>query len=250
VIDINADMGESFGAWTMGADAALLEQVTSANIACGFHAGDPRVMDATVARAAERGVTIGAHVSYPDLVGFGRRQLRVSPDELITDVLYQIGALEAFCRRHQTAVRYVKAHGALYNDLAGDERLAAALGQAVAAYDAGLSVLALAGSPAVDVLRQQGLPVVAEGFADRGYTAAGRLVPRSQPGAVLTDPAAVAERGWRIATGAPIETEDGAPIVLQVSSLCVHGDTPGAVGLARELRAVLSARTVEVAAFA
>jgi UPF0271 protein len=250
VIDINADMGESFGAWTMGADAALLEQVTSANIACGFHAGDPRVMDATVARAAERGVTIGAHVSYPDLVGFGRRQLRVSPDELITDVLYQIGALEAFCRRHQTAVRYVKAHGALYNDLAGDERLAAALGQAVAAYDAGLSVLALAGSPAVDVLRQQGLPVVAEGFADRGYTAAGRLVPRSQPGAVLTDPAAVAERGWRIATGAPIETEDGAPIVLQVGSLCVHGDTPGAVGLARELRAVLSARTVEVAAFA
>jgi UPF0271 protein len=250
VIDIIADMGESFGAWTMGADAALLEQVTSANIACGFHAGDPRVMDATVARAAERGVTIGAHVSYPDLVGFGRRQLRVSPDELITDVLYQIGALEAFCRRHQTAVRYVKAHGALYNDLAGDERLAAALGQAVAAYDAGLSVLALAGSPAVDVLRQQGLPVVAEGFADRGYTAAGRLVPRSQPGAVLTDPAAVAERGWRIATGAPIETEDGAPIVLQVGSLCVHGDTPGAVGLARELRAVLSARTVEVAAFA
>jgi UPF0271 protein len=250
VIDINADMGESFGAWTMGADAALLEQVTSANIACGFHAGDPRVMDATVARAAERGVTIGAHVSYPDLVGFGRRQLRVSPDELITDVLYQIGALEAFCRRHQTAVRYVKAHGALYNDLAGDERLAAALGQAVAAYDAGLSVLALAGSPAVDVLRQQGLRVVAEGFADRGYTAGGRLVPRSQPGAVLTDPAAVAERGWRIATGAPIETEDGAPIVLQVGSLCVHGDTPGAVGLARELRAVLSARTVEVAAFA
>ncbi len=250
MIDINADMGESFGAWTMGADAALLEQVTSANIACGFHAGDPRVMDATVARAAERGVTIGAHVSYPDLVGFGRRQLRVSPDELITDVLYQIGALEAFCRRHQTAVRYVKAHGALYNDLAGDERLAAALGQAVAAYDAGLSVLALAGSPAVDVLRQQGLPVVAEGFADRGYTAAGRLVPRSQPGAVLTDPAAVAERGWRIATGAPIEIEDGSPLVLDVGSLCVHGDTPGAVGLARELRAVLSARTVEVAAFA
>ena len=198
----------------------------------------------------QRGVAIGAHVSYPDLVGFGRRQLRVSAEELITDVLYQIGALEAFCRRHGTAVRYVKAHGALYNDLAGDERLAAALGQAVAAYDAGLSVLVLAGSPAVDVLRQQGLRVVAEGFADRGYTAGGRLVPRSQPGAVLTDPAAVAERGWRIATGAPIEAEDGAPIVLEVDSLCVHGDTPGAVDLARELRAVLSARTVEVAAFA
>jgi UPF0271 protein len=250
VIDLNADLGESFGAWTMGADEALLDQVTSANIACGFHAGDPRTMDTAVARAVQRGVTIGAHVSYPDLVGFGRRQLRVSPEELTTDVLYQIGALEAFCRRHGTAVRYVKAHGALYNDLAGDERLAAALGQAVAAYNTGLSVLALAGSPAVDVLRQQGLRVVAEGFADRGYTAGGRLVPRSQPGAVLTDPAAVAERGWRIATGAPIEAEDGAPIVLEVGSLCVHGDTPGAVDLARELRAVLSARTVEVAAFA
>ncbi len=250
MIDINADLGESFGAWTMGADEALLDQVTSANIACGFHAGDPRTMDASVARAAERGVTVGAHVSYPDLVGFGRRQIKVSPEELITDVLYQIGALDAFCRRHGTEVRYVKAHGALYNDLAGDEQLAAALGQAVAAYSAGLSVLALAGSPAVGVLRQQGLRVVAEGFADRGYTAGGRLVPRRQPGAVLTDPAAVAERGWRIATGAAIEAEDGSPLALEVGSLCVHGDTPGAVDLARELRAVLSARNVEVAAFA
>ena len=250
MIDINADLGESFGAWTMGADDALLDQVTSASIACGFHAGDPRTMDTAVAGTAQRGVAIGAHVSYPDLVGFGRRQLRVTPDELITDVLYQIGALEAFCRRHQSAVRYVKAHGALYNDLAGDERLAGALGQAVTAYNPGLAVLALAGSPAVDVLRQQGLRVVAEGFADRGYTAAGRLVPRSQPGAVLTDPAGVAERGWRIATGAPIEAEDGTPLVLDVGSLCVHGDTPGAVSLARELRAVLSARTVEVGSFA
>jgi 5-oxoprolinase (ATP-hydrolysing) subunit A len=250
VIDINADLGESFGAWKMGADDALLDQVTSANIACGFHAGDPRTMDHAVASAAERGVAIGAHVSYPDLVGFGRRQLRVTPDELITDVLYQIGALEAFCRRHHTAVRYVKAHGALYNDLAGDEKLAAALGQAIAAYNTGLAVLALAGSPAVDVLRGQGLRVVAEGFADRGYTAGGRLVPRSQPGAVLTEPAAVAERGWRIAAGQPIKAEDGSPIVLEVGSLCVHGDTPGAVDLARELRAVLSARTVEVASFA
>lgn len=250
MIDINADLGESFGAWTMGADDALLDQVTSANIACGFHAGDPRTMDTAVAGAAERGVAIGAHVSYPDLVGFGRRPMRVTPDELLTDVLYQIGALEAFCRRHQTAVRYVKAHGALYNDLAGDERLARALGQAIAAYDNDLAVLALAGSPAVDVLRDQGLRVVAEGFADRGYTPAGRLVPRSQPGAVLTDPAGVAERGWRIATGAPIEAEDGTPLVLDVGSLCVHGDTPGALSLARELRAVLSARTVEVASFA
>src|SRR6185312_11714312 len=127
-------MGESFGSWTMGADEDLLGHVTSANIACGFHAGDPRVMDATVAMAAERGVVIGAHVSYPDLVGFGRRPMKVSPQELITDVLYQIGALEAFCQRHGTEVRYVKAHGALYNDLAGDEKMAAALGEAVTSY--------------------------------------------------------------------------------------------------------------------
>ena len=250
MIDLNADLGEGFGAWVMGADEALLDQVTSANIACGFHAGDPRTMDAAVAMAAARGVAIGAHVSYPDLVGFGRRQLRVSAEELITDVLYQIGALEAFCRRHGTAVRYVKAHGALYNDLAGDQQLASALGQAVAAYDPGLSVLVLAGSPAAEVLRQQGLRVVAEGFADRGYSPDGRLVPRGRPGAVLTDPASVAERGWRIATGAPIEADDGSPIVLEVDSLCVHGDTPGAVDVARELRATLSARAVEVAAFA
>ncbi|HEU5418558.1 MAG TPA: 5-oxoprolinase subunit PxpA [Streptosporangiaceae bacterium] len=249
MIDLNSDMGESFGSWTMGADEAMLGQVTSANIACGFHGGDPRVMDATVAMAAERGVVIGAHVSYPDLVGFGRRPMKVSPQELITDVLYQIGALEAFCRRHGTEVRYVKAHGALYNDLAGDQAMAAALGEAVTSYG-GLAVLVLGGSPAAGVLRDQGIHVVREGFADRGYTAAGRLVPRSQPGAVLTDPAAVAERGWRIATGAAIEADDGTELVLAVDSLCVHGDTPGAVELARELRAVLTAREVEVAPFA
>jgi 5-oxoprolinase (ATP-hydrolysing) subunit A len=249
LIDLNSDMGESFGSWTMGADEALLGHVTSANIACGFHGGDPRVMDATVAMAAEQGVVIGAHVSYPDLVGFGRRSMKVSPQELITDVLYQIGALEAFCRRHGTEVRYVKAHGALYNDLADDEKMAAALGEAVTSYG-GLAVLMLGGSPAADVLRDQGVQVVREGFADRGYTAAGRLVPRSQPGAVLTDPAAVAERGWRIATGAAIAADDGTELVLDVDSLCVHGDTPGAVELARELRAVLTAREVEVAQFA
>jgi UPF0271 protein len=245
--DINSDMGESFGSWRMGADEDLLGQVTSANIACGFHAGDPRTMDATVGMAAERAVVIGAHVSYPDLVGFGRRHLRVSAEELITDVLYQIGALEAFCRRHGTAVRYVKAHGALYNDLTDDEALAGALGDAVLAYGGDLAVLALAGSPAVSVLADRGVRVVGEGFADRGYTPAGRLVPRGRPGAVLTDPAVVAERGWRIATGAPVTADDGSDLVLEVESLCVHGDTPGAVSLARELHACLTSRAVEVA---
>jgi UPF0271 protein len=250
MIDINSDMGESFGSYRMGADEDLLGQVTSANIACGFHAGDPRTMDATVALAAARGVTIGAHVSYPDLVGFGRRHLRVSAEELITDVLYQIGALEAFCRRHGTAVRYVKAHGALYNDLAEDEGLAGALADAVLAYHGDLAVLVLAGSPAAGILDDRGIRVIREGFADRGYTAAGRLVPRSRPGAVLTEPATVAERGWRIATGAAIEADDGSPLVLDVESLCVHGDTPGAVALAQALREVLTARSVEVAPFA
>ncbi len=248
MIDLNSDMGESFGSWTMGADEALLGHVTSANIACGFHGGDPRVMDATVAMAAERGVVIGAHVSYPDLVGFGRRSMKVSPAELITDVLYQIGALEAFCRRHGTEIRYVKAHGALYNDLADDEKMAAALGKAVTSYG-GLAVLMLAGSPAADVLRDQGIEVVRRGVRRPRLHRRRRLVPRRQPGAVLTDAAAVAERGWRIATGAAIAADDGSELVLDVDSLCVHGDTPGAVELARELRALLTAREVEVAPF-
>ncbi len=180
MIDINSDMGESFGAYQMGDDEALLGYVTSASIACGFHAGDPRTIDATVARAAARQVSIGAHVSYPDLVGFGRRSMRVSAGELVADVLYQIGALEAFCRRHGTSVRYVKAHGALYNDLADNEELAAAFGDALLAYGGDLAALVLAGSTSVGVLAQQGVRVVREGFADRGYTAGGRAgVPPS-----------------------------------------------------------------------
>ncbi|MGH3264353.1 MAG: LamB/YcsF family protein [Trebonia sp.] len=250
MIDVNSDMGEGFGAYKMGDDEALLGYVTSASIACGFHAGDPRTMDATVGHAAARGIAIGAHVSYPDLVGFGRRSLRVSPDELITDVLYQIGALEAFCRRHGTAVRYVKAHGALYNDLADDEDLATAFADAVAAYGGDLAALVLAGSAAVGVLAGKGVRVVREGFADRGYTPAGRLVPRRQAGALITSPAVVAERGWRIASGAEIVAADGSPLLLEVDSLCVHGDIPGAVNLARALRDGLADHAVPVAAFA
>jgi UPF0271 protein len=250
MIDINSDMGESFGAYRMGADEELLAHVTSANIACGFHAGDPRTIDATVALATARGASIGAHVSYPDLIGFGRRHLRVSAEELVTDVLYQIGALEAFCRRHGSAVRYVKAHGALYNDMADNEELAAAFADAVLAYRGDLAALVLAGSPAAAILAERGVRVIREGFADRGYTTTGRLVPRRQHGALITDPTVVAERGWRIATGAAIEAADGSPLVLEVDSLCVHGDTPGAVALARALREGLATRSVKVAPFA
>ncbi|MCL2394136.1 MAG: LamB/YcsF family protein [Acidimicrobiaceae bacterium] len=250
MIDLNSDMGESFGSWRLGADEQMLREVTSANVACGFHAGDPVTMDTTVRLAAGAGVVVGAQVSYPDLVGFGRRHLQVSRDELVTDVLYQLGALEAFCRRHGTAVRYVKAHGALYNDLAEDEDLAAALADAVTFYGGDLPVLVLAGSPAVGVLAERGVRVVQEGFADRAYTAAGRLVSRREPGAVITDPAAVAARGVRLASGAPVEAIDGSGVTVEIGSLCVHGDTPGAVELARHLRKALAGHGIEVAPFA
>jgi 5-oxoprolinase (ATP-hydrolysing) subunit A len=248
-IDLNSDMGEAFGAYRMGPDAELFQYVTSANIACGFHAGDPRTMDATVAAAASAGVAIGAHVSYPDLVGFGRRHMKVGPEELVTDVLYQIGALGAFCRRHGTAVRYVKAHGALYNDLADDETLAEALAEAVLSCGSGLRVLTLSGSPSVEVLEKAGVPVVLEAFADRAYTSGGRLVSRKEPGSVITDPAVAADRGRRLALGEPIETADGQELRVQAGSICVHSDTPGSVALAAALRDTFGAAGVQVRAF-
>jgi UPF0271 protein len=248
-IDLNSDMGEGFGPYRMGPDAELLELVTSASIACGFHAGDPRIMDETVRVAASRGVAVGAHVSYPDLAGFGRRHLQVSPDELTTDVLYQIGALEAFCRRHGTAVRYVKAHGALYNDLAGDPALAAALAEAVEGYGGSLAVLVLAGSAAADTIGGRGIRVVQEGFADRAYTPDGRLVPRREPGAVITDPGVVAARGAAIAAGRPVTAQDGTEITVAVDTICVHSDTAGAVELATALRRGLAEAGIECRPF-
>jgi 5-oxoprolinase (ATP-hydrolysing) subunit A len=249
-IDLNSDMGEGFGQYVLGPDRELLGLVTSANIACGFHAGDPRIMDATVAQAAERGVSIGAHVSYPDFAGFGRRHLQVSTDELITDVLYQIGALEAFCGRHGTSVRYVKPHGAMYNDLAGDHTLAAALGEAITDYGGDLAALVLAGSPAAGVLGERGVRVAREGFADRAYTATGRLVPRRTPGAVITDVAEVAQRGTQLAAGQPVPAHDGTPIVVSADSICVHSDTEGAVALATGLRHALEQAGIACRPFA
>ncbi len=250
VIDLNCDMGEGFGRWALGDDARLIGDITSASIACGFHAGDPRTMDATVALAAGAGVSIGAHVAYPDLTGFGRRHLAVSVDELVTDVLFQVGALQAICARHHTTVRYVKAHGALYHDIAEGPELAGGLADAVDALDAGLVVLTLAASPSVAVMDERGIPVVAEAFADRAYTAEGRLVPRSQPGAVITDPERVAERAWRIADGQPIDAQDGTPITIRATSLCVHGDSPGAVALAGAVRRSLTDHGITLAPFA
>jgi UPF0271 protein len=250
VIDLNSDLGEGFGRYRMGPDAALLELVTSASIACGFHAGDPRIMDSTVRQAVSRGVTVGAHVSYPDLPGFGRRHLQVSADELTTDVLYQIGALDAFCRRHGSSVRYVKPHGALYNDLAGDETLATALAEAIEGYGGNLAVLVLAGSTAAAVLGDRGIPVIGEGFADRAYTPDGRLVSRHQPGAVITDTAEAAARGVALAAGLPISACDGSELVLHAGSICVHGDTEGAVALATALRRALAEAGIQCRPFA
>jgi len=248
-IDLNCDMGEGFGPYRVAKDEELLDYVTSANIACGFHAGDPRTMETTVALAATRGVVIGAHVSYPDLVGFGRRHLQVSPHELITDVTFQIGSLQAFCQRHGTRVSYIKAHGALYNDLAVDTTLSKAMATAVLEYDPSLPVLTLAGSPSLDVLGEAGITTVSEGFADRAYTSEGRLVSRATPGALVTDPAVVAARGLALAFHQPINDVDGAPVTVDCESICIHSDSPGALTLAAAVRTTLEDAGVLIASF-
>ena len=243
-IDLNADLAEGFGQWRLGDDDALLEVVTSANVACGFHAGDPSLMRRVCAVAADRGVAIGAQVSYRDLAGFGRRRIDYEPDELRDDVLYQIGALSAFGR-----VRYVKPHGALYNTAAVDEGQASAVVAAVVDFAPDLPVLCQPGSVLARVAGAAGLTVVGEGFADRGYRADGRLVPRSAPGALVHDPAAVAERAVRMAVDGSIVAVDGTAVSVPVRSICLHGDTPGAVTLARSVRAALAEAGLELRSF-
>jgi UPF0271 protein len=232
-IDLNSDLGEGFGIWTLGDDAALLEIVTSANVACGFHGGDPGIMRRTCAAAVERGVAIGAQVSYRDLAGFGRRKIDMVPAELTDDVLYQLGALDGFARVAGDRVRYVKPHGALYNAIVDDAEQAAAVVDAVVAYDRTLPVLGLPGSAWLRQAAAAGLTAVPEFFADRAYTPEARLVSRRQPGAVLHEPAAVAERclSW-LRTGT-VPAVDGSAVAVQARSVCVHGDTPGAVEMAR-----------------
>jgi 5-oxoprolinase (ATP-hydrolysing) subunit A len=249
-LDLNSDLGEGFGRWALGDDAALLQVVTSANVACGFHAGDPATMERTVRTAVEHGVAIGAQVSYPDLVGFGRRELDVAPADLTADVLYQLGALEAFARAAGSRVRYVKPHGALYNRIVRDPVQAAAVVEAVRRYDPALPLLTLPGSAAMAAAAEAGVPAVGEGFADRAYTPEGRLVSRREPGAVLDDPERVAARAVRMATEGRVETADGGEVTVEVRSLCVHGDTPGAVELARAVRAALEAAGVALEALA
>jgi 5-oxoprolinase (ATP-hydrolysing) subunit A len=249
-VDLNSDLGEGYGRWALGDDAAMLEVVTSANVACGFHAGDPATIERTVGTAVEHGVAVGAQVSYPDLAGFGRREIDVAPGDLTADVLYQLGALEAFAKAAGSRVRYVKPHGALYNRIARDPVQAAAVVEAIRRYDPALPLLTLPGSAAMEAAREAGVPTVAEGFADRAYTGEGRLVSRREPGAVLHDPERVAARAVVMATEGRVETIDGGQVEVEVRSLCVHGDTPGAVDLARAVRAALEEAGVALEAFA
>jgi UPF0271 protein len=249
-VDLNSDLGEGFGQWQLGDDDALLGIVTSANVACGFHASDPSIMRRVCARAAATGVAIGAQVSYRDLAGFGRRFMDVAPDELTADVVYQIGALEAFARVAGSRVRYVKPHGALYNAIVGHEEQAAAVVRAVVEYDRTLPVMGLPGSAWLRLAEEAGLTVVREAFADRAYTPEGALVSRRLDGAVLHDPDEIAARCLAMAHGEPIADVEGNPLEIRPDSICVHGDTPGAVAIARRVRGSLTDAGVELAPFA
>ena len=248
-MDINSDLGESFGAWRMGDDATMLGIVTSANVACGFHAGDPAGILETLRAAAQRGVAVGAHVAYPDLVGFGRRNMDPTSQELVADVIYQIGALQGLAAAAGTRVRYVKPHGALYNTIAQDERQANDVITALLAVDPGLTLMALAGSPLIGWARARGLRVVAEAFADRAYNDDGSLVSRRQPGAVLHDADAIAERMLCLVQTGEVESITGRSVPVQADSICVHGDSPGAVEMARRIRARLEQAGVALRPF-
>ncbi|MBU6450099.1 MAG: LamB/YcsF family protein [Rhodospirillales bacterium] len=249
-VDLNSDLGESYSAWKMGDDAAMLELVSSANIACGFHAGDPAVMLKTVRNAAARKIAIGAHVSYPDRAGFGRRDMDVTAEELIGDIIYQVGALQGMARAAGTEVRYVKPHGALYNHIAQHERQALAVIRAIKLVDPTLMLMGLAGTPVLALARAEGLAVIPEIFADRGYTPQGLLVSRREPGAVLHDADQVAERMLKFIRTGMLAANDGTELRIAAGSICVHGDSPDAVNMARAIRHLFVAEGITVQPFA
>jgi len=238
-VDLNSDVGESFGAWTLGDDAHVLDHVTSANVACGFHAGDPQVMLATVRAAHDRGVAVGAHPGYPDLVGFGRRAMACTPDEVYAFCLYQIGALAALCRAEGVPLCHVKAHGALYNQSAKDPYLARALAQATRDAAPALILLGLPRSQHEAAARETGVPFAAEAFADRAYRADGSLVARTQENSVLHDPEAIASRIVRMVTEGTVETAQGEVVRIRADSICVHGDNPAACRILETVRRAL-----------
>lgn len=248
-IDLNSDLAESFGPWPMGDDVSMLSIVTSANIACGFHAGDPAGILSVLKEAARRGVVVGAHVGYRDLVGFGRRNMEPTRAELIGDTIYQIGALQGLAKAAGTSVRYVKPHGALYNTIAHDARQAGDVIEAINAIDPSLPLMALAGAPIVEQARAAGLTVVCEAFADRAYHADASLVSRRLPASVIHDPSAIAERMLHMVLEGRITAIDGTEIAIEAHSICIHGDTPAAVAIARTLRDMLVSRSVELKPF-
>ena len=247
-IDLNADLGESFGAWRMGDDAGVMPWITSANIACGFHAGDPVAMRATVALCVEHGVAIGAHPSLPDLQGFGRREMKVTPNEVYAQTLYQMGALHALAEAAGAHLHHVKPHGALYNMAARDRALADAIAAAVRDFDPTLILVGLAGSALVDAGRDAGLPVQREGFCDRLYASDGSLAPRSVAGAVIEDVDAAVAQAVSIAIRNEVAVLDGSRIRIEADTLCVHGDRPSAALFAERLRRALEHAGVRIAA--
>ena len=248
-VDLNADLGEGFGVWELGDDDAMLGVVTSANLACGFHAGSPARLATTCRSASQRGVNIGAQVGYPDLVGFGRRFIDVAPEDLTADVIYQIGGLPARAHTAGSKVSYVKPHGALYNTIVTHREQARAVAQAVHAVDPSLPVLGLAGSALFDEAQRLGLRTVSEAFADRAYTPDGRLVPRSIKGSVLHDPAEIAARVAEMVASGRVTASDGSTVDIEAHSVCVHGDSPNAVQIATTVRRHLKAAGVDVKAF-
>ena len=249
-MDLNSDVGESFGSWPMGDDRAMFTHVTSANVACGFHAGDPTGIARTCRDAVDAGVTIGAHVGYRDLAGFGRRFLDCSETELADDVVYQLGALQALARCAGGDVRYVKPHGALYNAIVAHEAHARALVDAIRSVDPSLPLVLLPGSVAATIAEGAGLRVVGEAFADRAYTPEGRVVPRGTAGAVLHDADLVAQRMTRFARDGVLTAIDGTEVRVEAETICLHGDTPGAVAIAAAVRGALTEAGVSLRSFA
>ena len=248
-IDLNADAGESFGRWQLGHDEALFPLLTSVNLATGFHAGDPRVMLRSIRLAKKHGVAVGAHPGFPDLVGFGRRDMAITPEEAYTDVLYQIGAISAFLRVEGLPLHHVKPHGALYLRMLRDEGLAQAVAQAVKDYDPNLPLVLLGGTPMEEAARAVGARYVREAFPDRAYLSDGRLAPRSMEGALIRDPKRAAERAVAMVLEGEIEALDGGRVRVQAETLCVHGDNPEAVEIARAVRAALESAGVTLRPF-
>jgi 5-oxoprolinase (ATP-hydrolysing) subunit A len=245
-VDLNADVGESFGRWVLGDDGGVMAHITSANVACGYHAGDPGVMRTAVVTARNAGVVVGAHPGLPDLVGFGRRRMAVSPREVEDLVLYQVGALAAIAASEGVRLGHVKPHGALYNTAAVDADLAAAIARAVASFDRSLVLVGPPGSALLDAAALAGIEAAAEGFADRAYEPDGSLTPRDRPGAVLHSADAIVERALHMVRDGTVVATDGSRVSLRVDTICLHGDTPGAAGLGRQLRARLEAAGIAV----